>query len=133
LGYRFRWEVIEEFRSLDNGADVALVERVIQRMEQESRGRNLTKPEDMVFDDLRQLPLVRAFGAADQEAVIEIYKEWELYRNQKGDGRLEMAFRKRDANEVAACLEDLDKMNRRFMRIGARQYAKIVDSHWADL
>ena len=61
LGYRFRWEVIEEFRNVENAADVALVERLIQRMEQEGRERNLSRPDDMPDDDLRQLPVVRAF------------------------------------------------------------------------
>jgi hypothetical protein len=133
LGYRFRWEIIEEFRNVESAADVALVERLIQRMEQEGRERNLSRPEDMPDDDLRHLPVVRAFPTSDQAQIIEIYKQWSSYRNAKGDGRLDKAFKRRDPNEVASCLEELDKMNRTFMRLGARQYARIVEFQWADI
>ena len=112
---------------------MALVERLIQRMEQEGRERNLSRPDDTPDDDLRQLPVVRAFTAAEQPEIIEIYKQWGTFRNQKGDGRLDKAFKRRDPNEVATCLEDLDRMNRTFMRLGARQYAKIVETQWAEI
>ena len=61
LGYRFRWEIIEEFRNVESAADVVLVERLIQRMEQEGRERNLSRPDEMPDDDLRHMPVVRAF------------------------------------------------------------------------
>ena len=35
--------------------------------------------------------------------------------------------------KLPSCLEDLDRMNRTFMRLGARQYAKIVETQWADI
>jgi hypothetical protein len=132
LGYRFRWEVIEEFRNVESSADVRLIEHALERMEQESRERNLIRPEATASDGLRQIPLVRVFKEEDQEAVVRMYQAWETLRNHRGDGRLDKAFEEDDAIDVGLCLEELDKTNRRFMRMGAKRFSELVEKFWSD-
>ncbi len=132
LGYRFRWEVIEEFRNVESSADVRLIEHALERMEQESRERNLIKPEAAGPEGLRQMPLVRVFKEEDQEAVVQMYQAWEKLRSHRGDGRLDKAFKEHNAIEVGLCLEELDRTNRHFMRMGAKRFAELVERYWSD-
>jgi hypothetical protein len=132
LGYRFRWEVIEEFRNVESSADVVRIEHALERMEQESRERNLLRPAMNDFDDIKQIPLVRVFRGKDQETVVEMYKAWDNLRNTKGDGRLDKALKERNKTEIALCLEELDGTNRRFMCMAAKRFAELVDGYWAE-
>jgi len=132
LSYRLRWEVIEEFRNIESSADIARIEHVLERMEQESRERNLLRPESIGYDNIRQLPLVRIFNGKDQDTVIENYRMWESLRSSKGEGRLDKAFKERNTIEVVLCLEELDKINRWFMRVGTKRFAELVDKYWSD-
>ena len=132
LGYRFRWEIIEEFQGIVNKSDVSRIKRILRRMERESRRRSLLRSEATSSDDLRQLPLVRAFRLKqDQDTVITLYEQWNQYRNQQSNGQLDIAFNDRDPDKVASCLEVLGKINRSFMRIGATRLAELVAIHWA--
>ncbi len=59
LGYRFRWEILEEFRNIANRQEVRRMHRILRRMERESRQRNLDQPRTMTPNEFNDLPLVQ--------------------------------------------------------------------------
>jgi hypothetical protein len=121
LGYRFRWEILEEYVGLPTPKQIDALERVLRAMEAESDRRSLRQP----------VYLPNLFQGPDQERVREMYEEYMALRNPTtSEGKLDRAFRDHDSVEVLKALEILRPMNREFMRMASRRYAELVAERW---
>jgi hypothetical protein len=127
MGYRFKWELLENFRFVRSKADVDSVCRIIERMERESHQRGFYQPDQPVVDTS---PVLEAFPPELQPAIQRMTEKWLDYRNPTKTGRLDQAFQQGDARETQECLRELKEINKEFMELGTKRYAELVKEYW---
>ena len=126
LGYSFYWEIIREFEDIHEDDEVDRLKWILQRIEQESQQRRLYIPSTMDSEEIARLPLVRAFLPEDRAAVVGYHLKWNGYRNEKGEGKLDVGLSKRKAGVVSECLREIKPMTVEFMQIASKRYAELV-------
>jgi hypothetical protein len=120
LGYRFRWEILEEYKGFLTEPDVEKIEGLLKRIEREAARRGPADPET----------LGASFGCNERQRIVDMFTMWVTYRTRDGSGRLDEAFRKKDPKQLRQCLDELAPMNAEFMRLGARRFEELVAEHW---
>jgi hypothetical protein len=121
LGYRFRWEVLEEYDRKLSPRDVDAVERIVQRMEAESISRGAYDEET----------LARAFDRPDDKQKLSaLFQGYLQFRNASADGKLDKAFESRDPTMLRECLRELRKINNEFMHLAPQQFCNLIQKYW---
>lgn len=130
MGYRFKWEVLENFHGIRTERDVNRVRRIIERMERESHQRGYYEPDRALEDNLPNNPVLAAFPETSQPLLTEIFQEWNSLRNIEKTGKLDLAFEQRNPAATRECLRHLKKLNKDFMTIATARYAELVEMYW---
>lgn len=127
LGLRFRYEVIEKFRKLGNGAAAAAADgdmlrrlrEAVETIENDalSRGAQNIDRDSVValFED-----------GADQQAMLRVQQQWDdararLFRTAPPPGR----------EELAEVMKAMRELNHQFMTLGTRRFHEMVRERWA--
>ena len=120
-GYRFRWEVLEEYDRKLSIHDIGAVERIVQRMEAESISHGAYDEEI----------LSRAFDRpADKQKIRELFKHYSEFRTESANGKLDDAFQKNDPTMLRKCLGELRTINNEFMRLASQQIFDSIQKYW---
>jgi hypothetical protein len=72
-----------------------------------------------------QFPDDRENGRGRKE-VIDMYDNWEKFRNGEHNGRLDKVFMDKDPVGLRKCLGELRVENQRFLELASERYAKMV-------
>ncbi len=131
MGYRFKWEVLDGFHGIRTERDVNRVRKIIERMERESHQRGYYEPDRPLQSNLPDNPILAAFSDDTRPVIVEMFNEWGKLRNREGSGKLDLAFKEKNATATRECLWQIEKLNKDFMKIGTKRYAELVEEYWS--
>lgn len=130
MGYRFKWEVLENFQGINTKREVDRVRRIIERMERESHQRGYFEPDRPIEVNLPNSPILAAFPEAMHPLITEMFHEWNSLRNIQKTGKLDQAFEQKNPAATRKCLQELKELNKKFMNIATTRYAELVEMYW---
>jgi hypothetical protein len=135
LAHRFRWEIIDPYRSLDRlrhcverhartidrdgdaatngGGGLSMIWEKIRLLEIEAENRGVYDPQALPAD----------FGPAAEDRVREMFTLWDKQR-----GRLQRAVSEDDAATCAKVLDELDPINVEFISLASERLGELVRS-----
>ena len=117
LAARFRSEILGRFAKPRRAEDVERTERVLKRIEREAT-------DEVCSQDM----LVNLFSEQDQPAVRRMYDDWQKYRNQHGNGKLDLVFSALDYALLRKALAEIREMNREFTIMATKRYTEMLES-----
>lgn len=120
LGHRFRWEILEQFRSgLRTREDVERFERLLVRMETEGSVSGTLDP-SLVLEEIED--------ESHKETINRIYQDWDVLRGK--DGSLTKALDSGDPELLKSTMPTLWRLNREFMQVAAEAALGVVTKNW---
>ena len=123
LAVRFRYGFLERFeRKKLQAEDIRDVDLVLQQLQKEVN-RDPRFPKDL--KKLQQRVLSQ-FDGEDKNVVQHMYERTGQMWTENCDGEMEVAIRNRDAEAVERLIEELLKMNQRFLEVTSRRFADII-------
>jgi hypothetical protein len=116
FAFRFRWEILEKFASVDlNDNDIIALDNTLQRIQYDAESRGVND----------EASLISLFPTESDE-ISQMYQIWYKLRNPEGTGELDIAIRERDAKRIKAILSELKPMNRRFLNMTAERFGSLA-------
>lgn len=120
LGHRFRWEILEQFRTgIRSGEDVERFARLLGRMETEGMVNGTLDP-DLVMQEVED--------ETHRATIARIYEEWAVLRGMDGD--LTRALEAEDPELLKKAMPRLWGLNRDFMRTAVAAAPAVIAKHW---
>ncbi len=120
LTFRFRWEVINRYKKDLTPDRVQEFKDSIDRIETESRSRGYRDPE----------MLISSFGGERiiAERIRSMFAEWYELRNDERTGKLDLAIRDKNVDEIMRILERLSVLNTEFVMMAIERMETIMQS-----
>lgn len=115
--FRSWWEIYGEYDQSLKASDVEDIERFTHRAEQEVQARGGLDPE----------VLAAAFKDPDREILEKQFANYfSVYRKPTKDGKIDRAFRERDARLMKQCLDELKPDSLWFLKAASRRFAELI-------
>ena len=109
LACRFRWEVIQRYKSGIETGQVQELKDSIDRIETEGRSRGNVNLE----------VLLECFKNDENATnkIKQMFQKWYVYRKDDRNGKLDIAIKQKNVDEIKRILDDLSNTNREFLEV----------------
>ena len=127
LAFRFHYEICNQYlgdfpiRRLETPEDIEEVQRVLERMETEAQLRGTLDPRTTLqfFSGEKH--------KSEHDDIKEMFEEWfNVFRTRDQSGRMDKAFKEKNAVELLGCFSELHSRNLNFLRIVFRRFSELV-------
>ena len=108
FAYRFRSEILDRFKNgLKSDQHAKEFGNILHRIESDAESRGITDPE----------LLYKALSENEESEIRKISDYWYEIRKPEGGGKLDMAIKNEDYEEISDILKKVEPLNRLFMEI----------------
>jgi hypothetical protein len=118
LTFRFRWEIINRYKADMTADQIQELKDSLDRIETEGKSRGNLNPE----------MLIKSFGP-DQAVSAKIeamFNKWAEYRNDERTGKLDLAIRDKNVEEIMRILNKVAVMNAEFVTLAIERIEKLM-------
>lgn len=118
--FRFRWEVLEKYKSGGmTEDDVERMDNAMRRIKADAESRGISREDDVIS----------LFTADKAKYISEMYTEWYKYKNDDGSGELDLAIANKDTQTIQRILNNLLTMNQEFLEMASDRFSEMVSSN----